>query len=83
MLVGPTNIQIDDLLDETEPLNAQENLQLKIAKATFIKILGDNFPELYSLFVRAFRNYTRWIKFFAVLSIQDDTLPSEDNGNLT
>ncbi len=42
LLMGPKNIQIDALLQKTEPLDAQEDLQMKIAKATFLTVIGNN-----------------------------------------
>ncbi len=41
LLMGPKNIQIDELLQKTEPLDAQEDLQMKIAKATFLTVIGN------------------------------------------
>ena len=39
--MGPKNIQIDELMRKTDPLDAQEDLQMKIAKATFLTAIGD------------------------------------------
>ena len=36
LLMCPKNIQIDELLQNTDPLDAQEGLQMKIAKAIFV-----------------------------------------------
>ncbi len=41
LLMDPKNIQIDELLEKTEPLDAQEGLQTKIAKATFVTVIGN------------------------------------------
>ena len=39
--MGPTNFKIDELLLKTDPLDAQESLQVKNAEATFVTALGD------------------------------------------
>ncbi len=41
LLMGPKNIQIDELMQKTNPLDAQEDLQMKIAKATFLTVIRD------------------------------------------
>ncbi len=41
LLMGPENIQIEELLQITDPLDGQENLQRKIAKAKFVTVLED------------------------------------------
>ena len=37
----PKSIRIDELLRKTDHLDAQEDLQMKIAKATFLTVIGD------------------------------------------
>ncbi len=41
LLMGPKKIQIDELITKAGPLEAAEDLQMKIAKATFITVIGD------------------------------------------
>ena len=41
LLMGPKNIQIDVLIVKVGPLDAQKDLQMNIAKATLITIIGD------------------------------------------
>ena len=41
LLMGPNNIQIDELMQKTDPLDSQEDLQMKIAKATFLRVIED------------------------------------------
>ncbi len=41
LLMGPKSIQTDELMQKTDPLAAQEDLQMKIAKAPFLTVIGD------------------------------------------
>ena len=46
LLMGSKNIQIDELLAKTEELDNTEKLHMKIAKATFITLIGKKTVEI-------------------------------------
>ncbi len=65
LLMGSKNIQIDDLLEKTEELDNTEKLHMKIAKATFITLIGKKTVEILQSRnpkEKVMEKHLKWIK---------------------